>query len=319
MTTSPPASNLLLGTICALGSAVGYTAANSCLRAVADCDAIWVSAMKAFPTVIFIGPWLLFRMWQGARVWPTPRVLALLTLAGVIGQLGGNVLFQWALGVIGIALTVPLCLGAIILGGAILGRLYLNEPLTARTLISVVLLITAIAVLSLGAGDAQRSVAESLGESTASLDWKMMVAGVVAATLSGLAYAILGVVIRYGVTGRASVAWTMFTVGIVGVVTLGGASLLSVGWERMLATAPDDFAIMLAAGFFNFLAFLLITKALQKATVVYVNSLNATQATMAAIAGVLFFHEALSAALALGVILTMAGLFFMRERKVLRK
>ena len=140
-----------------------------------------------------------------------------------------------------------------------------------------------------------------------------MAAGVSAALCSGLAYATLGIVIRYGVTGRASLACTLFVVGIVGVISLGAASLIRVGWEGILETRGDDFLIMLLAGLCNFVAFVAITKAFQLATVVYVNGLNATQATMAAAAGVIFFHEALSPELAVGTILTMFGLWWMRE------
>ncbi len=65
---------------------------------------------------------------------------------------------------------------------------------------------------------------------------------------------------------------------------------------------------MLGAGLCNTLAFLSLTKSLQLTSVVYVNALNATQATLAAVAGVLIFGEALSPWLAVGVGLTIAGL-----------
>ena len=50
---------------------------------------------------------------------------------------------------------------------------------------------------------------------------------------------------------------------------------------------------------------------MQLTSVVYVNALNATQATLAAVAGVLIFREALSPWLALGVGLTIAGLMLL--------
>ena len=49
-------------------------------------------------------------------------------------------------------------------------------------------------------------------------------------------------------------------------------------------------AIMLAAGVFNLIAFVAVTRALQIATLVYVNALNASQVAMAGLAGVIFFH-----------------------------
>ncbi len=304
---------LLMGTVCGLLSAVGYTAANSFLRSVADCDPVWVSAVKAIPNVVLVGPWLLAYYCRGLPVMPKPDVLVKLALAALVGQLGGNVLFQWSLGVVGIALAVPLCLGTIILSGALLGRIFLNEPLTYRTLCSVGILIGAISVLSMGAGEAQRSVAATLADVSQAESWWNLAAGVAAATLSGVAYSVLGVVIRYGVTGRASLTATMFIVGIVGAVSLGGLTLWKIGWQGITATRTDDMILMVLAGIMNTAAFLALTKALQLASVVYVNALNATQATMAAVAGVLFFQEAFSRELTVGIALTIIGLVLMRR------
>ena len=308
-----PNSAVIISTTCGLLSAVGYTFANVFLRWVAQCDPVWVSAVKAVPNVLLVGPWLLALHLRGCRVLPERDVLVKLALGGLVGQLLGNVLFQWSLGVVGLALAVPLCLGTIIVGGALLGRIFLNEPLTVRTLFSVGLLIGAISVLSLGAGEAQRSVSATLNIVPQVDSWWRLAAGVTAATVSGLAYAILGVVIRYGVTGRASLGATIFIVGLVGLISLGSLTLWQIGWEGILATRSDDLIVMLLAGLLNTAAFLALTKAFQLASVVYVNALNATQATMAAIAGVLLFQEALSKELALGVLLTIAGLILMKR------
>ncbi len=300
----------MLGTLCGLLSAIGYSAANVCLRAVASCDPAWVSCVKAFPTVALIAPWVMVRAHRGERILPSAGVLAALALSGLLGQLGGNVLFQWSLGIVGIALTVPLTLGTMILSSALMGRVFLHEPVTQRAAISIVVLIGAICVLSLGAADAYRSVTQ-LGVNP----W-MLAAGVTAACLSGIAYAVLGVVIRYGVTGRASLSTTLITVAIVGVIGLGGLSYARIGLTGMLDTSPENLSVMLLAGVFNAGAFLALTKALQSTTVVHVNSLNASQAAMAATAGVLFFHEAFSQALLAGVLLTVVGLVLMRRRTV---
>jgi len=280
---------------------------------VAHCDPVWVSAVKSFPIVVLVGPWLIVQYSRGERILPSAKVLGALALAALLGQLVGNVLFQWSLGVVGIALAVPLTLGTIILAGALLGRAFLNEPLTARTLISVVTLVAAISVLSLGAGEAHRSVVSDQMSADQSLSWLILAAGVGAATISGAAYSVLGVVIRYGVTGRVSLTTTMVTVGLIGMLSLGTLSPMRIGLEGIRNTEHADLAVMLLGGVLNAFAFLTLTKALQLTTVVYVNALNATQATMAALAGVFFFHEALSRELALGVLLTIVGLAVMKR------
>jgi drug/metabolite transporter, DME family len=306
-------SVLLISTTCGLLSAVGYTAANGFLRAVAHCDPVWVSAVKAFPNILLVGPWLLALHFRGFPVLPARSVIVKLALAGLVGQVFGNVLFQWSLGVIGLALAVPLCLGTIIVGGALLGRMVLHEPLTVRTLFSVGLLIGAISVLSLGAGEAQRSVAATMIDVSQADSWWRLVAGVAAATASGLAYAVLGVVIRYGVSGRASLSATIFIVGLAGAISLGSLTLWQIGWEGVMATRSHDLTMMLLAGLLNTAAFFALTKAFQLASIVYVNALNATQATMSAIVGVLLFQEAFSKELVLGIVLTIAGLVLMKR------
>jgi len=234
-----------------------------------------------------------------------------LGFAGLLGQLGGNVLFQWSLGVVGLALAVPLCLGGQIISSGILGRAILGESVTARHALAIGVLIVATVVLSSGAADAHRTVAASLDAPPAV--WELA-AGVAAAAISGFAYAVLGVVIRHSVKGTTSIAATLFVVCVVGLVALGAWSPLRIGWNAMRDTPWHDLGPMLLAGAFNFGAFWALTKALQLTPVVYVNALNVTQASLAAVAGVMIFHEAPSLGLMLGIALTAVGLSLMRRR-----
>jgi drug/metabolite transporter (DMT)-like permease len=230
-------------------------------------------------------------------------------IAGLGGQLVGNVTFQWGLGQVGLALTASLNLGGMIVAAAILGRIFLHEPVTPRAAISLGLLVMAIAVLSLGAADAHQSVT-AIAPSRAQI-----VLGVGAGCLSGLAYAILNVVIRYGVVRGMPLPTTLFVVSGAGLLSLGTLSWLRLGSAGMTATQPDDLSMMLLAGVCNALAFLALTKSLQLTSVVYVNALNATQASLAALAGVLIFQEALSPWLLAGVALTMAGLLLLTRTR----
>lgn len=292
----------LLGTICGLFSACVYTCANSFLRAVDTCDPVWVSAVKAVPTVVVMGPVVVAMAIRGQKIVPSWPMLAAIGLGGLFGQLGGNISFQWALGQIGVALTVPLSLGGMILGAAILGRVFLYEPVTPKAVIALTLLLAAICVLSLGADEAGKTVTQAPVPA-----WRLA-AGVAAACLSGTAYAILNVILRYCVTRGAPLPTMLFTVSIVGLLALGLIAWLRIGQRGMLATTPGELGLMLGAGLCNTVAFISLTKSLQLTSVVYVNALSATQATLAAIAGVLIFREALSSYLALGVGLTVAGL-----------
>ncbi|HTN75538.1 MAG TPA: DMT family transporter [Pirellulaceae bacterium] len=307
---------LVIGTICGLLAAVGYTATNVCLRHVATQNPFWVCCLRALPTIVLFGPWLLVRKSRGERIWPRWQVIGVLIFGGITSQLIGNILFQWSLHIVGLAMAVPLCLSTLICGSAILGRLFLKEPITPRVAISLLMLVGAIAILSLGATTAHSSVKASLEpSSTEPLDLWHVAAGVSAAVLSGVFFACLGVSIRYGVTNQASPTTTMFTVGLVGVVGLGTITLTQLGISGILATPGTDLLTMLAAGMFNAVSFLAMTKALQLTNVAYAYALNATQATMGVVAGVLYFGEASTPWLGLGVGLTIAGLLYMSRRQ----
>jgi drug/metabolite transporter, DME family len=307
--TSPRTAGLnpaLVGLACGLFSSVIYTCANICLRAVAHCDPFWVSCVKAVPTTLAAGVILAIHVARGRRWRPGGRTLLLLVSTGLLAQLGGNVAFQYSLGVVGLALGVPLTLGTLIIGGAVMGRVWLGEPVTPRSAMAMGVLIASILVLSLGAEQARGAI----GVAEAGKPWEVwpLILGVTAACLSGLAYAVLGAVIRRMVQGETPVAVTLFVISAVGVVSLGLASLGRLGWDGMLATDPGELSRMWWAGVFNAVAFFSLTKALELAPVVHVNAVNTSQTALAGIAGIFFFNEPLTPTLAIGVVLTAIGL-----------
>src|SRR5512140_3828553 len=102
-TPANPPPDYVRGTLCGLFAAVGYTIANSCLRSVVGCNPVWVSAVKAFPTVALVAPWIIVQYVRGDKLLKSTKVLGVIALAGLLGQIGRNVLFQWSLGVVGIA------------------------------------------------------------------------------------------------------------------------------------------------------------------------------------------------------------------------
>jgi drug/metabolite transporter (DMT)-like permease len=133
--------------------------------------------------------------------------------------------------------------------------------------------------------------------------------------LSGLAYSILGVVLRYASNRNTPLPSLLFTVGLVGVILLGGISLWRTDGSTLLSQSRPQLLPLVAAGLFNVMAFWALTKALQLSSVLFVNALNASQTAMAAVAGVLLFHEPLSGPMLSGVVLTAVGLLLMRNRR----
>ncbi len=141
----------LLGTVLSGVSSLAYSCSNVCLRWLAQCDPLLVSCIKAVPTLLFATALVLIGVSRGTTRWPAMPAFLGLAAVGVLAQLGGNGLFQWSMGEVGLALTVPLCAGTMIIAATILGRVWLGEGVTPRSAIALTILISAIGVLSLGA------------------------------------------------------------------------------------------------------------------------------------------------------------------------
>jgi drug/metabolite transporter (DMT)-like permease len=139
-------------------------------------------------------------------------------------------------------------------------------------------------------------------------------AGVASACVAGLAYSLQSGVLRKMATGPIPNSFTLLMLSGTGIVVLGAISLGRLGVEGLRSTRPDDLLIMIWGGLFNALAFFLLTKALELISMVMVNAITASQAAMAAVAGVLFFSESITWPLATGVGLTIAGLLLMDRR-----
>lgn len=334
---SPPVTPSFLrtaafGTLCGLFAALCYTACNACLRAAIGVDAFFVAGMRAVPTVALLAPVVLARPYYGLPMLPPARITMLLIVSGLLAHVAGNSLFQYSLSVVGMALAVPLCLGSIIFCGASLGRVVLNEPVTPRMALGLSLLIISIFILSGGAKAAQRSMQDEAAarvdqasesparsadpneESSAACDSRELLLGVAAACGSGLFYAAMGATIRHATQGLSTLSQTLTIVSTVGMVALAGICCWTMSAGELAEVTSWQLTAMLLAGLFNAMAFISLTRALQLTSLVYVHALNASQAAMAAIAGILLFGEATSAYLFAGLAFTIGGLFLMQGK-----
>jgi len=303
---------LTTGTWFGILSALAYTGANLALRQVAqpnDPDwAVWVSCMKAVPAAAVAWGLIAYRAGRGLPALPERRTLLPLLATGLFMQIGGNVMFQWSLGLGGLALTVPLLFATLLVSSGILGRVFLDEPITRRTLAAIVTLVVSVIFLSSGTGAATRAiVAES--------DWTSVAGAILTASMAGLAYGVTGVVLRRYVQQTPSLSASLVLISTSGVVSLGLISLYRLGPARMLATGSADLQMMLVAGLLNAAAFFALGAAYKYIGVLRVNLLNASQAALAAACGVLWFGEPATGGLLVGTALTMLGLVMMDGRK----
>lgn len=369
-----------IGPICGLLSAILYTASNIGLRQCVDVNPYVVSAVKATPNILLLTPWIVMHwVWQrpATRTGPvannetvadndtaaqqeesaqhataskrqTRARLLDFTVAAIFAQFLGNVAFQKALELIGISTVVPITLGTIIVCGAILGVVILQESIGLRKLIAMFTLITAVVVLAIPSQDAmdskspaeakrQRVAAQEGGVATspnpndvsdptsaaesAAVDatvssnraWQIIL-GSCWAILSGLTYAYFGVAMRRSLRAGIGSATLMIISGVVGVVLLWGYSIIQLGLIQISEIHVRSWLWMSFAGLCNFIAFITLTASLKRLPLVAVNLINASQVALAATAGVILFSEPITVTLVIGLVLTLTGLMILARR-----
>lgn len=291
-------------------SAIGYSAANLSLRGLSGRDgglpwAIWVTAMKALPTVLVASLLLLRRRKNNQILYPTRKPIPALILGAFVMQFGGNLGFQIALGHVGLAITVPLVFAFIICSGAALGRFFLGDTVSPRTVISMVIMTGSIILLSYAA---------TLNAPEASSTKVVVWFGIVMAVVSGLSYGINGVVIRRIARDLLPVESMLIIYSSTGLISLTTLGWFVLGPDRIAAIKLDEWFMMFSAGCFNAIAFFSITNALKLMNISQVNVINASQNAMCAIAAVLIFAEPLTTPLVLGIAMSIGGLFVL-DRK----
>ncbi len=305
---------VLWGVLLGLISAVRYTGTNIALRGVTrDGDSDWallVTAMKSLPSAL--SAWVLVagRKWSGLPTLPPALTILVLMAVGFAVQGGGNVLFQWSLARCGLALSVPTVFATLMLTGALLSRTWLGESVTWISAVAMGLLIAAIGVLSFGAEGAAAALPAPAAGDSAKL-W--VFSGVVFAAVAGVFYGVLGVVIRQTTRVAVPLPATLAIVSSTGVLGVGIPALFRLGGSIVDSTA-SEWELMILAGTLNAIAFFAIGGSLRRIPVVQVNLLNASQAAMCAIGGVLIYHEPLSTSLVVGTALTVLGLALMSKR-----
>ena len=291
------------GTVYCLLSASCYSGTNICLRQLAEIEAdpAWVICLKETTAVLIIGPWLLWQLSRGVRPTGQRRALLLLFIASLTVQLVGNLSVQWALGIVGLAISLPIVFSTSLIGSAVIGSIVFHESLSKRSALAIIVVIFSIVLLSLGATELNGTSA-----STSSLFLTSL--AIVAVSVSGIIYAYVGTAIRYAMSVGMSVLGTVFVVTSTGSLSLGALCLIRLGPAEILATDPTVLAWIIASGLCNVAAFSFITKGLQLTTLVHVNMLNSSQVAIGALAGIFLFHEPFNIWILSGIVLIIVGI-----------
>jgi drug/metabolite transporter, DME family len=305
---TPVISSATLGICCCALAAVSYTAANYCLRQLStmqETDPAWTTCIKESMACLFAGFCILWKAFRGLPIFPPKREVGILIAVGLVVQLIGNLGMLWAMGKIGLAVTIPTNSGIQLLVCALFGRIILGEHVTFRSAMALGLLMIALVLLGLGAEAAGRAMA-SVDSPSISTTIALAVA---ASCLAGVSYASLSISMRRSSNLQIAQSTLLFIVAGIGVATMWPISCYRMGVTGMLATfSSSTFVWMFGAGVFNLIGFFGFAKGLQLTSVVHASVLNASQVAMSAVVGIICFQEPRNPWLVLGVIVTLLGI-----------
>lgn len=293
-----------LGFTYCLIAAIGFSGVNICLRSLTlRCDPVSILLAKEAITFVVIGLWVLFYTSPEGRSLPRPRTVAVLATIGALTHLVATLPWLWAMAVVGLAVAVTATLCTSLVTTAALGRWLLKERISTRSLMAMGLLLGAVVLLTSGTHDGPARHSSEAGGGSLTL-WL----AAAAACLAGVIYGVLNVAVRHSVSRGVSLAFVALVAPFMGVVCLGPLCGTLAAWKGLPPIAQDDVVLLLTGGMLNAAAWFAFVKGLQKIAAVHANLLTASQAGIAALAGVFLFGESLSPAAMTGVAMTLLGI-----------
>jgi len=288
-----------------------YTTSNSLLRYLVDLDAHRLVAMAGREVIaaLVLGPWVLWRCIRDSQFRPSWKMVLLLTATGLV-TMTGSYLYYLGFEVIGMGVTIALVFSSMLVVTAVLGRIFLKEQLTKLTFTALLLLIMAIAMVSLGVPSNENAASENAAASFLPCpEFELTVpAAVISSILAGVAFAILNIVLRYAGKQKVHIAITMvFITGIAAIVMYWGAYNQG-GIAAFAETTTGEWQIIGLLGLCNLFAFFCLNKGFKLTRAIQANITTSSQVALAVVMGVLFFGETTTLWLYAGVAATIAGI-----------
>lgn len=312
LTPSIVQPRVLFGMACGLLAALCYGSSNVCQRFIAaeraDVSwAIFVCMFKLLPLLMMGIAGMLWAKSQGRPIKTTRRIMITMFFAGLVMQWPGNILIQLGMSYCGLAVSVPLCFAFILISGSLFGKWILGEGISKRSILSQGVLVIATGLLAIGAPQAVDSVAGTT--STASIAF-----GITVTIISGIAFGYVAVPMREAVKDNGSVSASMAMMAAAGVLSCAVVSCFTMTPQALADISSISWSAILGQGVLTGVAYIFISLAFANLSVIQANVVNASQIALAALGGVLVFHEPATIWLQLGTVLNILGLVSMDHK-----
>ncbi|MDR0870588.1 MAG: DMT family transporter [Planctomycetaceae bacterium] len=331
------------GMVFAFISTMFYAVSNSMLRLLTQSEVPndWMLFYKELIGVSFLVPWLAFRFVQGRYRCVSRKLIFYGFIASILCELIGARLHVLGFAVIGLVVAVPIVQSSTLLGTAVLGKMFLGDPLSRNRKIAISILIVAIMLLSIGKSQSSSREPETV-VSAFSGGYCLLVA--FGSFIAGTAYAAYIVMMRYVVLrdwdnnnsiwlsfqfshwagkeekrekGEAGTGnnYTAFPITLMmsivlatGVLVFGSCLFREHGAAGFYNVPDKAWYIVLLSGLTNLIGFFFQVHGLRMTTAVQASLISVSQMLVLSVIGFYFFNETINAAVLLGLFLTAAGI-----------
>ncbi|MDR2756752.1 MAG: DMT family transporter [Planctomycetaceae bacterium] len=328
-----------IGTIFSFLSTLCYAVSNTIIRFLTDYnfDNDWILFYKESVGLFILIPWLMLRLFQGRFQFISKRLIFYVMFAAVFCQLIGAHLQVLGYAVIGLVIAVPLIQSSTLLGVAILGRYLLGDPLSQRRKIAMIILITAVILLSVGKELTLES-GTAIVQSQNTGFFLLIAAGTI---LAGISYSIYIIILRHVIrkywnennsawlsfqfsqwvgfdfrnspceTGKCyapfPVTLMMCVVLSVGIIIFGSCLFWKQGITGFYNVPRWAWGVIPISGICNTLGFFFQIQGLRMTTAVQASLIAVSQILVLSLIGFAFFNETINLLVLLGLMLTVYG------------
>ena len=296
------------GELWALGGAVAYALTNIFSRvAVVAADPLAAPVFRLIPTLAI--SWTQVgrsqARWSGLRPSASDfvgwRTIAILFLGGALGSTVGTVAFFFALQVGGVVLTVP-ALATNILWSAIIAALFLKERLNAHMIAGIIAAVLGVALLGYGRSAGGELVPGAL-------------AAIPLALVTAISWASAANCTRYALTRSVDKYLAIAISQTFGIALLIVVLFASGRGALLWTTSFSAIGLFLLAGILSAIALICDAHALSLTTVASTLTISGTNPVFSTILAMLFLGEELKPLMAVGTVLTVAGVLFAQLSK----
>ena len=330
----------LYGFLFCLASSAFYTLSLLLLRLMTNYQQVsldWTLCLKESVTVLVVGTFILVSSLRGRYRRPTLRTIGVLILAGLFCELIGARSHLKSYALIGIVLAAPLMQSFQLIGTAGIGALFLREKVTWLKAFSILLLIVAVALLSLSPMlmgsfgffiPSDTSVVPPMNGPPLYGEL-MFLWGIFATLLAGLGYSLHLTLIRSvlrhnrpesGVSSdaekpvetpsdrRTPISAVMFLVTLTGMIVFGSCLMLERGFDGFWRDIPSEcWGIVLLSGVLNLCGYYFQNRGIELVSAATGALVAVSQICLLTVFGILFFHEPSNALIWLGLAMTIVG------------